>query len=433
MTTTTQSEKLSSIKLIAFAATTGTILEWFDYLLYGTLAALVFNKLFFPNFDPATGVLLSFASFSIGFLARPLGSVVFGYLGDRIGRRPVFIVTVLLIGLATVAIGMTPDYQTAGVAAPILLVLFRVIQGFALGGEYGGAVTLLTEFSNNRNRGVLSSLAQASSAIGSFLATGSVAVVVAITTESQFLAWGWRVPFFVAGGIALAGSGLRFFMSESAMFSELVATGRRSKNPVFEVFRKYRRAIIVSIMVRLSSDVAFYIFIVFSISYVTKTLGLSSELATTAVLIGTAIQAVAIVVTGALSDRFGRRRVYAIGAVGVAVWVFIFFPLLGTRTGWGVIVGLAVALAFQGTMSGPQSAFIAEMFPTRVRTTGVSIGYQFGGITGGAAAPLIAVALLNAFDSWVPIAIYMALASVGSLLGLALGYERAGKDLESIE
>lgn len=417
---------------MATAATVGTVLEWFDYLLYGTLAALVFGKVFFPDFDPATGTLLAFASFSVGFVARPLGSLVFGHLGDRFGRRPVFVVTILSIGVVTLLIAVIPSYATIGVAAPVILVILRFLQGFALGGEYGGAVTILSEFGPSRRRGVLSALAQVASSIGSFLSLGTVALITAVTTDANFVAWGWRIPFAVAGVIALAGGLLRYLTSESPLYVELSEKKEKSRAPISEVFRGYPRSVIVSVLIRMSSDVAFYIFLIYSLSYLTDHLGLSPGLSTAAVLIGTTVQCAAMLVTGALSDRFGRRPVYAVGVIGIAIWVYIFFLLVDTRIPWLVIVALAIALMFQGTMSGPQSALLAELFPTRVRYTGVSVGYQFGGITGGAAAPLIAAALVNAFNHWLPIALYMLVASIGSLIGLALCPERSKQDLSTI-
>jgi metabolite-proton symporter len=417
------------LRKIIGASLIGTSLEWYDFFLYGTAAALVFNKLFFPSFDPLVGTLLSFATFAVGFGARPIGGVVFGHYGDRVGRRRILVITLLIMGGATFLIGCLPTYDDIGVGAPILLVALRFIQGLGLGGEWGGAVLMVAEHGDERRRGLYSSWPQVGVPAGNLLSAGVLAVLAAVLTDSAFTSWGWRIPFLLSALLIAVGLWIRLTVEESPLFKELEAKGETEDAPLKKVVKCYPRQLAIAVCARLGVDVAFYTFALFVLTYVTTELDMSKSVALTGVLVGSALQLVLIPYFGHLSDRVGRRPVYLAGAVGACVWAFLFFVLLDTKKPVLVVVAAIVGLVFHAAMYGPQAAFITELFGTDVRYSGASLGYQVAGILGGALAPIIAIALLDRFGSPIAISIYVLAMMAFTLGALLVARETAAVDL----
>ena len=397
----------SSVRRIIVASLVGTSLEWYDFFIYGTAAALVFNKVFFPGFEPLVGTLLAFATYAVGFVARPLGGVVFGHYGDKLGRKNVLIFTLLLMGVSTFLIGVLPTYATIGVAAPILLVALRFLQGLGLGGEWGGAVLMTLESGDPKRRGLNASWPQVGVPIGLLLANGVLSLMGAVTSDSAFQSWGWRVPFLLSGVLVLVGLWIRLTISESPLFRELETSDTKARAPIVDVLRTYPKRVLLAIGARVGVDVAFYSFVLFITTYVVTYLKLPDSYALNAVLIAAACQVVLIPWFGVLSDRFGRRPVYLFGAIGAAVWVFVFFALLDTGSFVLIVLATVVALVLHAAMYGPQASFIAEMFPTRVRYTGASMGYQLAGIHGGAVAPSVSEARLDRYDTSLVVSLYV--------------------------
>jgi MFS family permease len=404
----------------AFAASlSGTSLEWYDFAVYSSAAALIFGKLFFNAQDPYTGAFQAFATYAVGYVARPLGGVLFGRLGDLIGRKRVLVATLLLVGIATFLIGLLPTYGQVGAVAPALLVILRFAQGVGVGGEWGGAVLLSSEFSKPGERGFWASAAQVGPPLGTLLANGVLGLLAATLSDQDFLAWGWRVAFLLS--LLLVGFGLwiRAKLEETPVFRALEARGEQPRAPVTEVLRTQGRALAAAILARVGPDVLYALFAVFVLTYATTGLGLTRGQAVSAVLAGSALQVITIPLSGWLSDRLGRRRVYAFGAVGGAVWSVAFFALVHDLP--SLIVGVVGGLTFHSLMYGPQAAFIAEQFHARLRYTGSSLGYTLAGLIGGAIAPLAFTWLLAKAQRPDLIGVYIAVACVLSLAGLALG------------
>jgi metabolite-proton symporter len=363
--------------------------------------------LFFPSFEPLVGTLLAFTTYAVGFIARPLGGIVFGHYGDKVGRKNVLVVTLLLMGIATFAIGLMPTYATIGIWAPILLVVLRFVQGLGLGGEWGGAVLMTLESGDADRRGLNASWPQVGVPLGLLLANGVLSLMTAVTSESAFLSWGWRVPFLLSGVLVVVGLWIRLTIAESPLFQEVEVSDTKARAPIVEVMRRYPRRVLLAVGARVGVDVAFYTFVLFITTYVVTYLGLPSSYALNAVLIAAAVQVLFIPYFGALSDRLGRRPVYLAGAIGAGVWVFAFFALLDTGNLALIVLATVVALILHAAMYGPQASFIAEMFPTKVRYSGASMGYQLAGILGGALAPIISTALLNRYDTSLVVSVYV--------------------------
>ena len=424
----------SQARRVIVASLIGASLEWYDFFIYGTAAALVFNRLFFPSFEPMVGTLLAFTTYAVGFVSRPLGGVVFGHYGDRFGRKNVLVVTLLLMGIATFVIGLLPTYAAAGVWAPILPVAMRFLQGLGLGGEWGGAVLMTFESGQSERRGVNASWPQVGVPIGLLLANGVLSLMGSLTSEVDFKTWGWRVPFLLSGVLVVFGIWMRMAIAESPVFRALVSGQAQARTPILEVLRRYPGRVLLAIGARVGVDVAFYTFVLFIATYVATFLKLPRGYALNAVLIAAACQVGAIPLFGILSDRYGRRPVYLAGAIGAAAWVFVFFALLDTGSFPLIVLAAVVALLLHAAMYGPQASFIAEMFPAQVRYSGASMGYQLAGIAGGALAPIISVALLARYGASLAVSIYvLAMLAVTTLCVLAAPEtSRIGLDAEAI-
>lgn len=421
------------LRRVVMASLIGTTIEWYDFFLYGSAAALVFNKLFFPEFDPLTGTLLAFATYALGFVARPVGGIVFGHFGDRIGRKRLLMLSLVLMGVATVLIGLLPTYAQIGVWAPIALILLRLVQGFAVGGEWGGAVLMAAEHGDAARRGFWASWPQAGVPAGNLLAAAVLAIMAAVQTEADFLQWGWRVPFILSALLVAVGWYIRNRVAESPMFeAELDSAEAPAKVPALDVLRERPKALVLGAGLRVGENISYYILTVFSLTYLVDVSHESRSLALNALLIGAAVQFFAIPSLALLSDRIGRRPVYAFGAFGLAAWCFVMFGLLGSGENASIVLALVVGLVLHGAMYGPQAAFITELFPTRIRYSGVSLAYQLTSIVAGSLAPIIALWLYKQYGSATPVAIYVGAGCAISGISALFARETRGVELEAI-
>ena len=426
----------SSIVKVVFASLIGTAVEWYDFFLFGSAAALVFGEVFFGQIGGTEGTLYAFMTYALGFAARPLGGIVFGHFGDRVGRKTMLVVSLLMMGIGTFAIGLLPTYAAIGVAAPILLVVCRLLQGFAVGGEWGGAVLMAAEHGSDEKRGFWSSWPQAGVAMGNLLATGVLWVLAAVQSDEAFLAWGWRIPFLLSAVLVMVGLWVRLSIEESPLFAEAKAEieakqETSSHMPLLEVIREYPREVFIAMGMRMAENISYYIFTVVSITYATTYIGVEKSVVLKALLIGAAIQFVAVPAVGALSDRVGRRPLYLVGAVGVGIWTFVFFNLLDSKEPSLILFGVVVGLILHTFMYAPQAAFFSELFGTSVRYTGASVGYQLASIFAGALAPIIALKLLGDVEdgNTTAVGVYVAIASVITIVAVLFAKETRATSL----
>jgi metabolite-proton symporter len=426
-------EPRTPLRRVVGASLIGTTIEWYDFFLYGSAAALVFNRLFFPEYDPLVGTMLAFATYAVGFFARPVGGVVFGHFGDRIGRKTLLMWSLILMGVATVLIGLLPTYAQIGIWAPIALVVLRLVQGFAVGGEWGGAVLMAAEHGDAARRGFWASWPQAGVPAGNLLAAGVLALMAGLQPEEEFLEWGWRVPFVLSALLVVVGWYIRNRVSESPMFEKAIDEAEiPPRLPAMDVVRERPKALVLGAGLRVGENISYYILTVFSLTYLVDVAAETRSLALNALLAGAAVQFFAIPLFAWLSDRIGRRPVYAFGGLGLAAWAFLLFPMLGSGDDALIVLALVVGLVLHGAMYGPQAAFITELFPTRIRYSGVSLAYQLTSIVAGSLAPIIALALYQHYGSALPVAIYVGAACAISGLSALAARETKGVELDSI-
>jgi metabolite-proton symporter len=417
---------------IAGASFIGTAVEWYDFFVYGNAAALIFGAKFFPSLSPLAGSLAAFSTFTVGFLARPLGGVFMGHFGDQIGRKSMLVASLMIMGVATFLIGLLPTYAQIGVWAPILLVALRFIQGLGVGGEWGGAVLIAVEHAPSHRRGFYGSFPQMGVPAGIILSNLVFLSLSKFLTREQFDSWGWRVPFLLSSALVAVGLYVRFQLTDSPMFKEVTQTRDYARIPIAELLRRHWRKVLLASLAFIASTTVGYIVLVYVLSYGTTTLGMSRNSVILMVLLASVLQLVMIPALSALSDRLGRRRVFMTGAIASAAWAVPFFMLLDTRDPWLMLLSLSVAVTFVSAMYGPQGAIAAELFPTLVRYSGASVACQISSILGGGLAPTVAVALFAATGNSLSIALYVAGVCVVSFIAITLAPEtcRISLDVE---
>jgi MFS family permease len=424
-----EAEHRIQLRRAVIASTVGTTIEWYDFLLYSTVTGLVFGKLFFPHSDPLVGVLEAFAIYTVGFIARPIGAAIFGHYGDRIGRKATLIATLLITGLATFAVGFVPTYETVGIWGAVILTIIRFIQGIGVGGEWGGSVLLAMEWARtNKHRGFIASWPQLGGPAGLLLANIAVLVFSAISGD-QFLVWGWRIPFLLS--IVMVGVGLyiRLGILETPAFRRIVDEQRVERVPVIEVLKRQPKEVILSALARTGEQAPAYIYLAFIFAYGTQILNQSRDFLLTALITAGVISLFTIPIAGALSDRFGRKRIYLIGSVLTGIFGFVYFAMLNTMVPSWIFLAIVLSFVPHDLMYGPQGALIAECFTPRLRYSGASIGYQLASITAGGPAPLIATALLAAFGSGYVIAAYIAICAIVSIVATLFMPDHTNRDI----
>src|SRR5437899_2849722 len=422
-------EHRAQLRRAVIASTVGTTIDVYDFFIYGTVTGLVFPKLYFPQSDPLVGTLQAFAVYAVGFIARPIGAAIFGHYGDRLGRKAALIATLLLMGIATFLVALVPGYERIGIWGGFILTVLRFIQGIGVGGEWGGSVLLSMEWAqSNSHRGFIASWPQFGVPAGLFLSNLAVLAVSALSGD-QFLTWGWRVPFLFSIVLIAVGLYIRLGILETPVFRQLVAERRIERTPVLEVIRRQPREIILTALCRMGEQAPFYVYTAFVFAYGTGMLHLHRDFLLTAVLAAAMISFFSIPFFGHLSDRFGRKRVYMLGAALTGVYGFAYFAMLDTRA--PVLVALAIVLSLvpHDIMYGPQAALIAESFTGRLRYSGASLGYQLSSLIAGGPAPLIASSLLSRYRSDTPIAMFILACAIISLLATAMLKDNTNKDI----
>ncbi|WP_017589344.1 MFS transporter [Nocardiopsis ganjiahuensis] len=426
--------KPATNRRVLFGSLSGSAIEWFDFFLYATAAALIFDKQFFPNDDPVISLMLSYLTLSLTFFIRPFGGIVFSHIGDRIGRKKTLVITLSLMGGATVAIGLLPNYDQVGILAPVLLILCRVVQGLAIGGEWGGALLLAYEYAPEGRRGFFGSVPQTGITIGMLMSTVAFGLV-SMLPQGSFEAWGWRIPFIASVVLVFVGLWTRKGLAETPAFREAKESGNVAKLPIKDTLRDHWRSVLVAVGAKVVETAPFYIFATFVVSYATGTLDVQQSVVLNAVSAGALVSTCGILLMGSLSDRLGRPKVYLGGTVLIALFAAPFFMLLDLQMSWAVYAAVVIAL---GVAWPPVTATLgtltSEIFTTRVRYTGVTLGYQIGAALAGGTAPLLATWLLARFDgAWWPIATYLVILAVISFSAVAVSGRVVRKESALIE
>ena len=424
-----------NMRKVALTALAGTSIEWYDLFLYGAAAALIFPTAFFGEVPETTALILSLLTFAAGFIARPIGGIIFGHFGDRVGRKKTLIAALMLMGISSTLIGLLPTYAMIGVTAPILLTLLRFAQGLAIGGQWGGAMLLVTESAPSNQRGYYGAFAQAGAPIGVILANLALIITSALVSEEFFNTWGWRIPFLASAVLILISMYIQLNLEDTKAFKALATNSDNTSNekvkssPVVEAIRRYPKRIMLAAGAFLSVQVTFYILIAFMLAYGVSSANMERDDMLTAVLIGCAIMVPLQFMFSSYSDRNGRKGIFMLGAILSGAWAFAIFPLVDTGNFWLIVLALTFGLIFLAMMYGPQAAFFTELFSTEVRYSGATLGYQFGAIVGGAFAPTIAVKLWTDFDIvWV--SAYIAFASMLTLISVMLLTETYKSNLD---
>jgi metabolite-proton symporter len=427
----------TGLRRVVVASMAGTVVEWYEFFLYGTAATLVFNKVFFSETtSELNAIFLAFATYAVGFVARPVGGVVFGHYGDKYGRKKLLQFSLLLVGVATFLMGCLPTFGQVGYWAPGLLVTLRFIQGFAVGGEWGGAVLLVAEHSPDKQRGFWASWPQAGVPVGNLLATVVLLVLTGTLSDSAFLSWGWRVAFWLSAVVVLIGYYIRTKVTDAPIFVAAQQEAERIKATsysVVEVLKRYPRGVFTAMGLRFGENIMYYLVVTFTITYLKVQVGTDTNSILRYLLVAHAVHFVVVPLVGHLSDRFGRRPVYMVGAILGATWGFFAFPMMNSGNYVVITAAVTLGLMIHAFMYAPQPAIMAEMFPTRMRYSGVSLGYQVTSIVAGSLAPLIAVKLLDIYDSSVPIAVYLAAACAVTLVAVHFTRETNGIDLKTLD
>ncbi|MGE7184001.1 MFS transporter [Peribacillus sp. NPDC006672] len=419
------------MRRILVASLVGSSIEWFDYFLYGTVSALVFNQIFFVNEDPTIGLLLAYASFALAFFIRPFGGVIFSHIGDRIGRKKTLVLTLSLMGVATFGMGLLPTYQAVGIWAPILLITLRLVQGLGIGGEWGGALLLAVEYAPAEKRGLFGAIPQMGITIGMLLGTVALSIMTMLP-ENAFMTWGWRIPFIFSALLVFFGLWIRKGIDETPSFKKVKESGEVPKLPIVETLKHYWREVLIAVGAKVVETAPFYIFSTFVVSYATSNLGFSRTATLTAVMIATIITTILIPFMGKLSDTIGRKKLFIGGTIGMALFAFPYFWLLEQKSVLLLIVATVIGL---GVIWAPITAVLgtmfSEIFDAKIRYTGITLGYQIGAALAGGTAPLVATALLDRFNnSYVPVAIYIIFASVLSLAAIWAVKDRSNQKLD---
>ncbi|MDV3207451.1 MAG: MHS family MFS transporter [Rhodococcus ruber] len=427
----------SGLRKVVGASMAGTVVEWYEFFLYGTAATLVFSKVFFPdNGNELDAIIAAFVTYAVGFVARPLGGVVFGHFGDKFGRKKLLQTSLVLVGVATFLMGCLPTFGAIGYWAPALLVTLRFVQGFAVGGEWGGAVLLVAEHSPDRSRGFWASWPQAGVPMGNLVATVVLLVLTTTLSDAAFLSWGWRIAFWLSAVIVLVGYYIRTKVTDAPIFLEAQREAEQLKSSsysVVEVVKRYPRGVFTAMGLRFAENVMYYLVVTFSITYLKVVVGADTATILWWMLAAHAVHFAIIPVVGRLSDTFGRRPVYMVGAVTAGTWGFFAFPMMDSGHNALVMSAIVIGLVFHAFMYAGQPALMAEMFPTRMRYAGVSLGYQVTSIVAGSLAPIIATALLSRYGSAVPIAVYLAVASVVTIIAVVAARETKGISLRDVD
>src|SRR5579875_3252620 len=422
-----------SIIAVALVSLIGSTIEWYDFFIYGTAAALVFNKLFFPSFDPLVGTLLAFTTFAVGFVARPVGGIIFGNLGDRIGRKRTLAAALILMGVATTLVGLMPGYATIGVAAPIILTILRFCQGLAVGGQWGGAVLIATENAPQNRRGLFGSFAQLGVPISIIISNALFLILAATTDKAAFAAWGWRIPFLVSVLLIVVGLYVQWRLEETIAFERVQEAHAEARIPIWDALRTYPKEIALAAGAFVVINGTFYILITYILAYGTTVVKVPQSTMLTGVLISAVFGIFAIIGFSALSDRIGRRGLYMAGALCLGIWGFPLFWLVNTGSAIAIWIALVVGQVFLSMMYGPQAAFYSELFTARLRYSGASLGYQTGALFGGGLATIIAAALYDATRNSISISIYILIMGLVSFVSVFLLTETYQRDVDEVQ